>query len=156
MANGESLPGFDSGSGWGSFFETIQSRLASSNSHLVQPWPRDCADGRPVALVAPGSLPLRSRADRATERFFAEINSVIWILGYEKFIDIVENIYSPKQPTSNASMASLLAIVALAEGSEDMLDSACQYFDLAVSEGSLESIQMIMILVSVPWCSSVD
>lgn len=149
-ANREPYLGFDSGSGWGSFFNTIQSRLASRNSHLVHPWPRDCADGRPVAFVAPGSLPLRSRVDRATERFFAEVNSVVWILSYEKFIDTVENVYSPGQPTSNSSMASVLAIVALAEGSEDVLNSACQYFDLAVSEGSLESIQMIMILVSVP------
>lgn len=75
---------------------------------------------------------------------------MVWILSYEKFIDTVENVYSPGQPTSNSSMASVLAIVALAEGSEDVLNSACQYFDLAVSEGSLESIQMIMILVSVP------
>lgn len=75
---------------------------------------------------------------------------MIWILSYEKFIDILENIYNPGQPTSNASMATMLAIVALAEDSEDMLNSACQYFDLAVSEGSLESIQTIMVLVSVP------
>lgn len=86
--------------------------------------------------------------DEAASKFFSEVNNIVFVLSFEQFEDTVERLYDLNQPSSNASVASILAMVALVDGSDDSFQHSYRYFDQAVAEASLESVQAIMLFVS--------
>lgn len=86
--------------------------------------------------------------EEATTKFFAEVNCIVNILNFEKFQEMVGELYDLKQASSNAGIAIVLGVVALAGDLDYVLHQACQYLDPTIAEGSLESVQAIMILVS--------
>lgn len=138
----------DNGYGWGSFFQTVCPRLPLDRSFFSTCSPDSFADRRHLTVIVPNELPTRDQLDLATTKFFAEVNSVINILNFAQFQEIVEDLYHLGQASTNANIAIVLGVTALVSGSDTVLDQACQYLDSSIAEGSLESIQAIMILVS--------
>ncbi|KAI1381234.1 fungal-specific transcription factor domain-containing protein [Hypoxylon crocopeplum] len=145
ITDATNTPRLDNGSGWASFFRKVHSDHLFTSRSVAPPCSlSEYTDGRPIAMIVPTDLPLRSQVDEAAVTFFSEVNNIVYILNFEQFEDTVEHIYDGQQ-SSNAGVASMLAVVALAEGSDDAFDRAYHYLDQTVAEGSLESVQAIML-----------
>lgn len=130
------------------FFRKFHSDLLSTNGSVASSPLSEYMDGRPVAVIAPRDLPLEAQVNEAVGIFFREVNSIVFVLNFEQFEDIAENLYELKEKSSNACVAIMLAVVALVDSSDNAFNRAYHYLDHAVSEGSLESVQAIMLFVS--------
>ncbi|KAF7185206.1 Helicase-like transcription factor [Pseudocercospora fuligena] len=144
------LPRLDVGSGWAAFLRRVYAR--HSAQHPSQPIgrPEDTTDGSVPKVRMPNVLPDVESLERAVAKFFSEINSTLYIMVPEAFGRIVEGLYTRRFAASNACMTIVLAIYALmADSASSWFHQACLYLDLIILEGSLESIQAIMILMQV-------
>lgn len=80
--------------------------------------------------------------------FFAEINNVIYVLKYEKFQTYLHIIYTPQATTTNAILAILYLITSLNGAEPELFRVACLHGNASMEEGSLESVQALMLMVS--------
>ncbi|KAH7131735.1 fungal-specific transcription factor domain-containing protein [Dactylonectria estremocensis] len=144
------VPRFDVGSGWTAFYSHIRSTFAGSRLTILQTQPPlsdNPRDGQPIAKVHPQNLPDRKSIDEATTRFFTEVNVGTYIMDYGEFLALLENSYHLCLPLSNASVMAIHLVFALCQNSENSFITANQYFTKAITEGTLESIQALMLLV---------
>jgi len=93
-------------------------------------------------------LPPQKRVLEVASRFFTEVNSVAYVLNYERFLGAVDKLYSAKTSNSISTAAIILAVVSLVEKSDDMFRVACRYLEPTLAENQYESIQAIMLFVS--------
>lgn len=105
-------------------------------------------DGQLIAKVCPENLPDRKSMDEATTRFFTEVNVGTYIMDYDEFLALLESSYNLHLPLSNASIMAIHLVFALCQESEDSFTTANQYYTKALTEGTLESLQALMLLVS--------
>ena len=101
-----------------------------------------------VGLVQPDGFPSRADFEQASTRFFAEINAVNYILSYEVFHTYMFNVYTQKCPLSHAVFMILCLILVFDGNHEEYFSKACQHFDHTLEEGSLESVQALMLIVT--------
>lgn len=106
----------------------------------------DLCDGEPLFGVPPIALPDRRTCERCGVTFFNHINSVVYILTPEKFFNSVEAIYSGRDITPSAQ-ATIHLIVALVDSCSESFEIARMQMESVMEEGSLESIQAIMLMV---------
>lgn len=104
-------------------------------------------DGQIVEPARTSGLPKRTILEAAAGRFFAEVNSVIFVMSEDLFHYRLDNIYNTQQNCSNSFLAILYLVLALGEKSEIYFKVACSLFDKSVEEGSEESIQVVMLTV---------
>lgn len=140
--------GFDNGSGFGSFFQRLQSLLLppGANSYLQRECKRGFVDGRPIDAVIRGPLPDKSRVERAIMSFI-EVNCVVFVASYEALLGTVERLYSPNAKVNHSNIATVLALIALTESADQEYHDACQYLEPVLAESTLDSVQAIILLV---------
>lgn len=141
-------PGFDNGSGFGAFFQRLQSNLLppGANPYLRRECRRGFADGRPIEAVIRRPLPDRSRVEKAIMNFI-EVNCVVFVASYETLLGTVERLYSSTDKANHSSVATVLALVALTESADQVYHEACQYLEPVLAECTVESVQAIILLV---------
>lgn len=154
VARIDSLVGFHNGSSMSTFYSRItSSALASIRDGIFQTLPpieEFLFDGVPQSLVSPLNLPVRAMVSKAATAFFAEINNIIYVLSFERFQIDLEKVYSLRPATTNAKLAVIYLMVALKDPDPDILSSATRYGNASIEEGTLESVQALMIMVPRP------
>lgn len=140
--------GFDNGSGFGAFFQRLQSHLLplGANPHLRRECRRGFVDGRPIEAAIRRPLPDRSRVERAIMNFI-EVNCVVFVASYEALLGTVDRLYLPTAKVNHSNIATVLALVALTESADQVYHDACQYLEPVLAESTLESVQAIILLV---------
>ncbi|KAJ5513431.1 hypothetical protein N7463_002983 [Penicillium fimorum] len=107
--------------------------------------PAPLFDGQVISYRNADYLPDRKALDQAAVRFFAEINSVIYILDQDRFHHWIDDIYGGKGV--RASVLVILYLVMALCGDEDpSFHIARSYMDDVIEESSLESVRAIMLM----------
>lgn len=103
-------------------------------------------DGQVISYRNADYLPDRKALDQAAMRFFAEINSVIYILDQDRFHLWIDDVYGGRGV--RASVLVILYLVMALCGEEDpSFHIARSYMDDVIEESSLESVRAIMLMV---------
>lgn len=143
-------PGYDSGTSWIAFFTKIRAASGSRSGGLFRNPPAVISEvsrpGQPE-LVDPAGLPPRVDFEKASLRFFAEINCVNFIISYGKFHSFTINAFDHKRPVSHAVFMLFCLIVSFDERYEEYFAKACEHFDSALEEASIESVEALMLMV---------
>lgn len=115
-------------------------------------------DGQRIDKFCPKNLPDRKSMDEATTTFFTEVNIGTYVLDSDEFLALLENSYHLGLPSSNASVMIIYLVFALCHDSEDSFTTAGQYFAETIKEGTLESVQALVLQVisSYPHLAAVD
>lgn len=136
------------------FYSKItSSALASIRDGIFQtlpPMEEFLFDGVPQSLVSPLNLPAQAMVSKAATAFFAEINNIIYVLSFERFQIDLEKVYSLRPATTNAKLAIIYLMVALKDPDPDSFSFATRYGNASIEEGTLESVQALMIMVPAP------
>ncbi|KAJ9644294.1 hypothetical protein H2204_001645 [Knufia peltigerae] len=144
------VPRFHSGSSMSTFYSKItSSALASIRDGIFQrlpPMEEFLFDGVPKSLVSPVNLPARAIVSQAATAFFAEINNIIYVLSYERFQIDLEKVYSFRPATTNAKLAIIHLMVSLIDPDADLFSFATRFGNASIEEGTLESVQALMIM----------
>ena len=104
-------------------------------------------DGQIVEPARASDLPTKTILEAAASRFFAEVNSVIFVMSEDHFQYRLDNIYNTRQTCSNSFLAIIYLVLALGQKSETYFKAACSLFDKSVEEGSEDSVQVVMLTV---------
>ncbi|KAK5232936.1 hypothetical protein LTR47_006163 [Exophiala xenobiotica] len=144
---------YDSGTSWPAFFAKINATCRTEQSSLF-PTPasalNDLDDLRSCKqqadLVAAGDLPPRAEFEHASSKFFSEINCVNYILSYEKYHAYTLNAFQPQARLSPSVFMLLCLILSLEEKHEQYLIKACEHFEHVLEEGSLASVEALMLM----------
>jgi hypothetical protein len=104
-------------------------------------------DGRIIEPARASDLPKRAIFESAAGRFFAEVNSVIFVISEDHFQYQLDGIYNTRQNCSNSFLAIIYLVLALGEKSETYFKAACSLFDKSIEEGNEESVQVVMLTV---------
>ncbi|KAF8847052.1 hypothetical protein BDZ45DRAFT_699513 [Acephala macrosclerotiorum] len=139
---------YESGSSAAVFHQKICSSMLTSHCPFssVKTMRREgIQDGQIVESARASDLPKRTILEAAAGRFFAEVNSVIFVMNEDLFQYRLDDIYNTRQNCSNSFLAILYLVLALGEKSEIYFKAACSLFDKSVEEGGEESIQVVML-----------
>ena len=98
-------------------------------------------------LIYADDLPPRADFEHAASLFFAEINCVTYILSYEEFHGYMVNAFEQKAPLSHSVLMLLCLILSLDEKHDQYFSRACKHFEHSLEEGSLASVEALMLLV---------
>ncbi|KGO47904.1 Transcription factor, fungi [Penicillium expansum] len=102
-------------------------------------------DGQVISYRNADYLPDRKALDQAAMQFFAEINSVIYILDQDRFHLWIDDVYGGRGV--RASVLVILYLVMALCGEEDpSFHIARPYIDDLIEESSLESVRAIMLM----------
>jgi hypothetical protein len=147
--------GYDNGTGWGSFFRKLQKTdfTPGLGPHIQEECGRGFGDRAALPTMMMEDLPPQNRVLEAASRFFTEVNSVAYVLNYERFLGAIDKLYSAKASNSISTTAIILAVVSLVEKSDNMFRVACRYLEPTLAENQYESIQAIMLFVSGILCA---
>jgi hypothetical protein len=115
---------------------------------LLQQEPIDLRDGEPISSVAPTELPDRRKCEQCITQFFREINSVVYILSREKLFNDVEQVYQTGTKCTPSMKTMIHLVVAIMTNSKEQFEFARAQMDNVIEEGSIESIQVIILMVS--------
>lgn len=102
-------------------------------------------------------LPAREDVERAADSFFLEVNNVTYVLTYEGFQQSLDSMYLRRDSCSNADFAIIYGILSLSldfTGADSLYNLARRYLYLAIEEGTVQTIQALMISVSTYTSSS--
>ena len=106
------------------------------------------AEREPVPVEPPNEpLPPRAQIEEAAINFFAEVNSIVYIMTFEGFQQCLESIYGPKGSCSNAAFGVVYTLASLFPGGDHAFSQASHYIRLAIEEGSIETVQALMLMV---------
>ncbi|KAK4943651.1 hypothetical protein LTR10_016748 [Elasticomyces elasticus] len=141
---------YDSGTSWTAFFCKIHTvigprypdMLKSSAFVLNEP-----TSGKQIDRVTPTDLPSRADFEQASSKFFAEVNCVNYISSYKQFHTYTFNAFDQKQPVSHAVLMLLYLIMSLNPQYEEHFPKACGHVDATLEEGSLASVEALMLLM---------
>ncbi|KAH6988274.1 fungal-specific transcription factor domain-containing protein [Ilyonectria sp. MPI-CAGE-AT-0026] len=137
---------YDSGTSWTSFF----SRLHTSHypGVVLQPFSLDdMKSSKEVDLICPDSLPSRADFERAASAFFTEINCVNYILSYDQFNTYMNKAFDTQPSITHAVHMLLCLILSFDDKYKDYFFRACKHVDYAMEEGSLASVEALMLIV---------
>ena len=95
-------------------------------------------------------LPNHSQIDATATAFYAEINSVIYILSSEGFQDCIDRLLTRSGTCSNSHIVLFYAVLSLHLGSRPYFDLACEYLTQAIEEGSIVTVEAMVVLVYLP------
>ena len=143
-------PGYESGSSCAVFHYKICSSTLTSHSpfsSLKKMRREGIQDGQIVELARTSDLPAKTILEAAASRFFAEVNSVIFVMSEDHFQYRLDDIYNTQQNCSNSFLAIIYLVLALGQKSETYFKAACSLFDKSVEEGSEDSVQVVMLTV---------
>jgi hypothetical protein len=101
-----------------------------------------------VDKVDPKNLPPRGAVSEALKIFFAEINCVIYVLSYECFQSYLDSIYVHGNQSSHSGLALVYLMLSLWPLSDQYFVEGCQYCTEGMGEGTIESVQALMLMVS--------
>lgn len=118
---------------------------------MLQPFDLDDLKGsKEVDLICPDSLPSRADFERAASNFFTEINCVNYILSYDQFNIYMNKAFDSQPSLSHAIFMLLCLILSFDDKYKDYFHRACEHVDYAMEEGSLASVEALMLIVSSP------
>ena len=106
-------------------------------------------------MVSPDTLPPRTEFEQASQKFFAELNCVTYILSYEQFQSHMIRAFDQRNQVSHSVFMLLNLIVAFNdEMYEQYFSKACEHLEYVLEEGTVASVEALMLLVSdlVPSC----
>lgn len=103
-------------------------------------------DGQVISYRNANYLPDRKALDQAAVRFFAEINSVIYILDQDRFYHWFDDVYGGKEVRASV-LVILYLVMALCGDEEPSFQISRSYIDDVIEESSLESVRAIMLMV---------
>ncbi|KAM5353263.1 hypothetical protein ACJZ2D_016844 [Fusarium nematophilum] len=141
-------PGFAAGSSGAVFYQHIRQTLARSRGRLLQTQPTfrlDTFDADPGPVIIPLHLPPRDLVDQAALKFFAEVNAGNGILDYVQFHNNIEQVYQNSPLVTQASLRIMHLVLALGQDSDEWFEEAAKYAPGTLREGSLQSIQALML-----------
>ncbi|KAH7127522.1 hypothetical protein EDB81DRAFT_143830 [Dactylonectria macrodidyma] len=139
---------FATGSSGAVFYQHIRQTLARSRGRLLQTQPTfrlDTFDSDPGPVIIPLHLPPRDLVDQAALKFFAEVNAGNGILDYVQFHNNIEQVYQNSTPVTQASLRIMHLVLALGQDSDEWFEKAAEYAPGTLREGSLQSIQALML-----------
>ena len=142
--------GFHNGSCYGTFYAKIVKNLAFTHARLLRGQPSvnsHIIDGNTIGVAYPHNLPARQQIEIAATRFFAEVNNIAYVLKYEQVQSTLENIYCGL-PSTRSSLAIVYLILSCGPDSDHFYTEGCRYSTAALEEGTLESVQALMLMVS--------
>ncbi|CAI7640081.1 unnamed protein product [Penicillium glandicola] len=102
-------------------------------------------DGQVISYRNADYLPDRQALDQAAVKFFAEINSVIYILDQDRFYHWLDEVYGGKGLRASV-LAILYLVMALCGDEEPSFHISRSYMDDVIEESSLESVRAIMLM----------
>ncbi|PSN59919.1 hypothetical protein BS50DRAFT_626461 [Corynespora cassiicola Philippines] len=100
----------------------------------------------PVTFPEDTLLPVQSQIDADATAFYAEVNSVIYILSSEGLQDCVERFLHRSDICGNAHIAIVYAVMSLQTASQSAFDLACHYVAPAVEEGSIATVEALALM----------
>lgn len=92
-------------------------------------------------------IPIQSQINIDATVFYAEINSVIYILPSEGLQDCVDRLLRRSKACRNAHIAIVYAVMSLGTESTSIFSLACHYLTLAIEEGSIATVEALMLIV---------
>ncbi|QKX54960.1 uncharacterized protein TRUGW13939_02050 [Talaromyces rugulosus] len=107
--------------------------------------PPSLFDGQVTSYQNPDYLPDRKALDQAAVKFFAEINSVIYIIDQDRFHLWLDDVYGGKGVCASV-LVILYLVMALCGHKDPSFDIARSYMDNVIEESSLESVRAIMLM----------
>lgn len=122
------------------------SKDASGLSPFEENEPPSLFDGQVTSYQNADYLPNRKALDQAAVKFFAEINSVIYILDQYRFHLWLDDVYGGKGVCASV-LVILYLVMALCGDKDPSFDIARSYMDNVIEESSLESVRAIMLMV---------
>ncbi|KAI1839571.1 hypothetical protein JX266_014218 [Neoarthrinium moseri] len=142
---------YESGSSWGAFYAQLLARFSESHQHLLHLQPsaiETMADGRHVELAGShANLPDRYLVEKAFDTFFSQVNVMIPILDYSQIYDMITTVYHDKTAASNATLMIIHLVLAVENHHRPhSLDTAFEFFQATLEEGSQESVQAMTIM----------
>lgn len=142
-------PGFDDASS----FAVVQSKIGSyigdrfpKLARLQQDQRVDLLDGRPIAGLPAIGLPDKKTCEQCGLTFLSAVNSVIYFFSPETFFNTLEMVYSGINTPLSVQVIIHL-IVALINKSTENFEYARMQMESVIEEGSLASVQAIMLMV---------
>ncbi|KAF7529729.1 hypothetical protein PCG10_006059 [Penicillium crustosum] len=102
-------------------------------------------DGQVISYRNADYLPNRKSLDQAAVKFFAEINSVIYILEQDRFHLWIDDVYSGKGVRASV-LVIMYMVMALCGDENPSFGIARSYMDDVIEESSLESVRAIMLM----------
>lgn len=107
----------------------------------------------PIKMTPTDILP-RHLIEQAAVRFFAEVNSVIYVLSQREFSQLINNIYFSQEAERVSTWALVMLIYALGAKNKQAFERACFHLDGIIEEGSIESVKAILLIVILSSVSS--
>ena len=133
------------------FFSKIHAAVGPQHSNLFRnpPFVLNAlrSSEEQVDLIYTDDLPPRADFENASSKFFTKINCVNYILSYEEFYAYTVNAFEQKGRLSHSVFMILCLILSLDEKHEQYFSRACDHFRYALEEGSLASVEALMLLV---------
>ncbi|KIW50501.1 hypothetical protein PV05_09305 [Exophiala xenobiotica] len=140
---------YDSGTSWTAFFRKIHSTKGPTYGDALggSVFRFDELTGsKQVDQVQPNDLPPRAEFERASLRFFAEINCVNYILSYEQFYVYISDSLDQRHPLSHGVFMLLCLILSFDSKYEEFFSKACGHVEYVFEEGSIASVESLMLL----------
>lgn len=106
----------------------------------------DLLDGRPVAGLPAIGLPDRKTCEQCGLTFLSSVNSVIYFFSPETLFNTLDMVYSGVNTPLSVQVIIHL-IVALMNKSTENFEYARMQMESVIEEGSLASVQAIMLMV---------
>lgn len=106
----------------------------------------DLLDGRPMAGLPAIWLPDRKTCEQCGLTFLRSVNSVIYFFSPETFFNLLEMVYSGANTPLSVQVIIHL-VVALVDDSTESFEYARMQMESVIEEGSLASVQAIMLMV---------
>lgn len=142
-------PGFDGASS----YAVVQSKISSCIGNrfpklamLQQDQRVDLLDGRPLAGLPAIGLPDRKTCEQCGLTFLRSVNSVIYFFSPETFFNSLEMVYSGGNTPLSVQVIVHL-VIALVNDSTESFEYARMQMESVIEEGSLASVQAIMLMV---------
>ena len=104
-------------------------------------------DGQMVQAPSLIDLPPRPDLEKAATRFFAQVNSVVYVMSEDLFRYRVDDLYCNRRSCSNSVLAIINLVLAVGNQSETAFKIACSYFEKSLEEATEESIIVVMLTV---------
>lgn len=144
--------GFDGASSYNALRSKVSLRITNRFPQLAllqQDPTLDLCDGTPIPPPSLGlsvGLPCRKVCERCCVTFLNQINNIVYIVSPEKLLDAVDGVYSGRnQSLSVQTMISL--VVALVDDSSQHTMVASIQMEAVIEQGSIESVQAIILMV---------
>ena len=152
LTDGPSV-GFHNGFSYTAFYHKISSNLASKHNQLFRKLPRFTdhvwSDGYRMQSIRPQNLPPKETVLDTARKFFVEINTAVYILNQDRFRRLLESIYVHKMQSDNASLALIYLMLSLWPLDSQYFSDGTNFCNAAIEESSIESVQALMLMVSI-------